>query len=103
MHFASMHVYRDLNVLDAAEHLAVQVAELSERMGTRLLYNSQMQRSSQSISANIGEAFGRESVADRNRALVIARGEAEETIRHLRTNFRRSRVEAKEYWQLHNR
>jgi four helix bundle protein len=98
-----MRIFRDLKVLDVSEQVVVRIAELVERRQPRLLHRTQIQRSSESVCANIGEAFGRESKADRDRVLVIARGEAEETIRHLRTNFLRARIGPGEYWPLHNR
>ena len=36
------------------------------------------------------------------KSLRIARGEAEETIRHLQANYRCGRVQASDYWPLHN-
>jgi four helix bundle protein len=46
--------------------------------------------------------LGGGTVGDRTRALRIARGEAEETIKHLRSNFHAQRIMAREYWTLHN-
>ena len=68
-----------------------------------LLHEGQLCDCAQSVHANIGEAFGRGTKADRNRTLAIARGEAEETIRHLRINLRAARIDQKAYWPLHNR
>ena len=61
-----------------------------------------MRSSVHSIVSNIKEAFAREKGRDRNNRLVIAEGEAEETIDHLRANFRTRRIAEKEYWPLHN-
>ena len=61
-----------------------------------------MRDSVQSIGANIGEGFGRGPGRDRKRPLHIARGEAEETIRHLKANFRANRITPKDYWPIHN-
>ena len=95
--------HRNLDVLDAAEQAAAQLNDLIDCSPPRhLLYVSQMRRSVQSISANISEAFGRENGRSRDHPLEIARGETEETIRHLRANFRTKRVDAKKYWPLHN-
>ena len=94
--------HRDLNVLDAAERLADGIERLIERYPRRLLHISQLRRSAQSISANIGEGFGRGDGRDRDRALIIARGETEEAIRHLSSNFRTRRIEPADYWPLHN-
>jgi four helix bundle protein len=100
--FAAMSPYRDLAILDAAEQLAAGVTRLSDRT-PRLLHRQQVLKAVQSVSANIAEAFGRATLADRNSRLVIARGEAEETITHLRANFNCERISPAEYWPLHNR
>ena len=96
--------HRNLNVLDAAEHAARQVNALidqSRRMP--LIHVRQMRDSAQSVVANIAEGFGRGSGRDRNRPLEIARGESEETIRHLNANFQASRIGAGDYHPLRNR
>jgi four helix bundle protein len=97
-----MRPHRDLDVADAAEQLSVDVTRLSDRT-RRLLHRQQLLKSAQSVSANIAEAFGRGSRRDRNHRLSLARGEAEETIRHLRANLKTDRIPAREYWPLHNR
>ena len=94
--------YRNLDVLDAAQRAAAMVNDLIDRAPRgRLLHVAQMRKSAQSIAANISEAFGRRSGPDRNRALEIARGETEETITHLKANFRAAYIDAK-YWPRHN-
>ena len=93
---------RDLDVLDAARRAADGVNRLIDRQPRKLLYVSQMRKSVQSIGANISEGFGRGKGRDRAHPLEIARGEAEETIQHLATNFRASRIAPGEYWPLHN-
>jgi four helix bundle protein len=97
-----MAKHRNLDVLDAAEQLAAAVARLSDRT-RRLLHRHQLLKAAQAVSANIGEGFGRATIPDRNSRLVIARGETEETIKHLRTNFVCNRITSKDYWPLHNR
>ena len=62
----------------------------------------QIRDSVQSIGANIAEGFGRGSGADRARLLRIARGEAEESIRHLGANLRAKRITPEDYWPIHN-
>src|SRR5262245_16522445 len=95
--------HRNLDVLEAAERAAAQLNDLIDSSPPRrLLYVRQMRRSVQSIGANISEAFGRERGRDRDHRLEIARGETEETIRHLSVNFRANRIDAKRYWPLHN-
>ena len=95
--------HRDLNVLDAADRAADLVNALIERSPRGwLLHVRQMRDSVQSIGANISEGFGRRAGRARDRSLEIARGEAEETIRHLAANFRAHRIHAREYWPIHN-
>jgi four helix bundle protein len=95
-------MHRNLAVLDAAEQLAAAVTRLSDRV-RRLLHRGQLVKAAESVSANIAEGFGRATVADRNGRLVIARGEAEETIKHLRVNLTCKRITPADYWPLHNR
>jgi four helix bundle protein len=96
--------YRNLDVLDAAEQAAAQVNALIDR-STRpaLLHVRQMRDSAQSVAANISEGFGRGTGRDRHRPLEIARGESEETIRHLNANYQANRISAKDYHALRNR
>jgi len=95
--------HRNLNLLDAAERAAEQINNLIDRSPPRhLLHVGQMRDSAQSIRANISEGFGREPGPDRAHRLVIARGEAEETISHLSSNLRARRIGQKEYWPLRN-
>jgi four helix bundle protein len=98
--------HRNLRVLAAAEDMVVHVVTLFDRprpRGRRLLFKTQTLDCAQSVSANIGEAFGRKTVADRNRILGIACGEAEEAIRHLKANLSANRLDERSYWPLHNR
>jgi four helix bundle protein len=95
--------YRDLNLLDAANRAADLINELIDRSPRyQLLHVTQMRESVQSIGANIAEGFGRGEGPERSRALRIAKGEAEETIQHLKTNFRTRRIAPKKYWRIHN-
>ena len=97
-----MSKHRDLAVGDAAEQLSSAVTRLSDRT-RRLLHRQQLLKAAQSVSSNIAEGFGRKTLADRNSGLVIARREAEETIKHLRANLTSRRIAPKDYWPLHNR
>lgn len=95
--------HRDLNVLDASERAEDKLNTLIESAtGRRLVYVDQMRRSVHSIGANIAEGFGRGTDGDKARLLRIARGEAEETIRHLSANFRAQRLAPAPYWSIHN-
>lgn len=97
-------VHRDLNVLDASERAADRIHELIDRPSRRrLLYASQLRNSVQAIGANIAEGFGRGTRRDRARLLRIARGEAEETIRHLSANYRTNRISSRDFWPLRDR
>jgi four helix bundle protein len=96
-------VYRDLAVLDAANRAADLINELIDRSPPgRLLHVRQLRDAVQSVIANIKEGFGRGTGRDRDRPLEIARGEAEEAIGHLATNFRASRISPRDYWQRRN-
>jgi len=95
--------HRGLNVIDASERVADRINDLIDSpSGWRLLHADQMRRSVQSIAANIAEGFGRGTDGDRVRLLRIARGEAEEAIRHLDANFRSKRVSPEDYWSIRN-
>jgi four helix bundle protein len=95
--------YRDLKLLDAADKVADLVNKpIDESPRGRLLHVAQLRDAVQSIGANISEAFGREPGRARDHSLDIARGETEEAIRHMRANFRASRVRAKNYWEIRN-
>jgi len=96
--------HRNLNVLDAAEQAAKQINALIDRPARPpLLHVRQMRDSAQSVVANIAEGFGRGSGRDRDRPLEIARGESEETIRHLNANFHANRIGANDYYPMRNR
>ena len=94
--------HRDLDVLDAAGRAAEGVNRLIDRFPRTILHANQMRASAQSISANISEGFGRGKGRDRARPLEIARGEAEETIQHLKAILRVNRISPGDYWPLHN-
>src|SRR3982751_1703869 len=95
--------HRDLAVLDAANRAADLINELIDRSPTGgLLHVRQLRDAVQSIVANIREGFGRGTGRDRDRPLEIARGEAEEAIGHLETNFRARRITPRDYWPRRN-
>ena len=95
--------HRDLNVLDAASKATDLVNKLIDRSPRgRLLHVQQLRDAVQSIGANISEGFGRASGRARNHSLDIARGETEEAIRHMQTNFRSARISATDYWPIRN-
>ena len=98
-----MSNHRDLAVLDAADKVADEVNQLIDNASHGLIHVGQLRDASQSIGANISEGFGRGQGGDRRRALRVARGEAEETIRHLRANFESERIPQAAFWRLRNR
>jgi four helix bundle protein len=95
--------HRHLAVLDAADQVVDEVNRLIDEAPRRLIYVTQLKDAAQSIAANISEGFGRGKGGERNRALRVARGEAEETIRHLRANFESDRITKTVFWRLCNR
>lgn len=98
-----MHIYRDLDVLDAAEMVADEINALIDANPGRLLYVTQMRDATQSVCANIREGFGRGEGAERAHKLRVARGEAEEAIGHLRANFASGRIRGGTFWSPRNR
>jgi four helix bundle protein len=95
--------HRDLAVLDAADQVADEVNRLIDESPRRLIHVAQLRDSAQSIAANISEGFGRGAGGERGRALRVARGEAEEAIRHLRANFEAERIKEAAFWRIRNR
>jgi len=90
-------------VLDAADRVADEVNRLIDEGPRQLIHVTQLRDSAQSIAANISEGFGRGAGGERSRALRVARGEAEETIRHLRANFESDRINEAVFWRIRNR
>ena len=95
--------HRNLRLLELVDQIVSEVTLLATGGSTRLLFKSQLMDSIESVSANVGEAFGRGTKPDRNRALFVARGEAEEALRHLRPNRVAKRLTTPVYWRLHHR
>jgi four helix bundle protein len=94
---------RNLDVLDAAELAAERLNALIDRVGhRRLLHVAQMRKAGQSVGGNISEGFGRTTRAERDNKLRVARGESEETICHLRANWRTKRISSRDYWPVCN-
>src|SRR5215469_9590328 len=98
-----MSNHRDLDVLDAADQVADEINRLIDKSSRRLIHATQLRESAQSIGANISEGFGRGQGRERDHSLRVARGEAEEVIRHLRPNFETNRIPPATFWRLHNR
>ena len=73
--------FRQLRVYRLAAALADEIYVAVERWPNvaKISFGSQVVRSADSIAANIAEASGRHSPADRRRLLLIARGSLYET------------------------
>ena len=99
-----MDNHRHLKVLDAAQLIEKQINHLidggPERGRQRLIHIGQLRDSSHSIVSNISEGFARGENGERTRALRVARGEADETITHLKTNAETGRLNAKTFLSL---
>ena len=99
-----MVIRRRVAVQDAADLVADEVNRLIDsKPSERLLHVSQLRRSANSVSANIAEGLGRGEGPARNDKYRTARGEAKETIAHLRSNFAAERIQSTVYWRLRNR
>ena len=94
---------RRLAVVDAAELAEERVNRLIDRIGhRRLLHVSQMRNSAHSVSSNISEGFGRVTKPERDNKLRLSKGEAEETIGHVRANLKLDRITKRDYWPIYN-
>ena len=87
-------------VLEAAELVEDRINQLLDDRPRRLIHADQLRSSSHSIVANISEGVGRDKSGERSRAYRVARGEAEETIKHLRANATTGRLDVKTYLSL---
>lgn len=77
--------FTEMSVWKLSMEVAVETFHLSEGRPRKEDYGltSQIRRSSNSISANIAEAFGRTSSADKRKFYDYSRGSAFETRSHL--------------------
>ena len=90
-------------LIDGARSVVRDINVLLETQPRRILYDDQLRHAAQSITANIREAYGRRRGPERNQFFRYARGSAEETDEHLRTNWVAQRLPSEKYWPLHNR
>ena len=95
---------RRVAVQEAADLVLDEVNRvIDSRPRQRLLHVAQLRKAASSVSANIAEGLGRGEGAARNDKYRTARGEAKETISHLRSNFAAKRITSSVYWRLRNR
>ena len=93
----------DFRVMDAARRVSDEVQQLLERVRPPLIHQKQLSEASQSIPANLREAYGRREGRERNQYFRVARSSAEETDEHLRANYAARRITPRIFWALHNR
>ena len=98
-----MATYRDLAVLDAADLIADDVNRLLDASSGGLIHRAQLRDCAGSIGANIAEGMTRRTLEGRNSCLDVSRGEANETIRHLRANYASGRITPATFFGLRNR
>jgi four helix bundle protein len=96
-------VPNNFRLLEAARAVVDEINRLLRDPELSVIHRSQLRDAAQSITANIREAIGRDIGPDRSKSYRYARGSAEETDEHLRSNFRDERIPAPVYWRLHNR
>tara|TARA_R110002124_G_scaffold280092_1_gene453178 strand:- start:17120 stop:17452 length:333 start_codon:yes stop_codon:yes gene_type:complete len=75
-----------MNVWQKANELAIEIFQLTVPLPRSEDYalKSQIRRSSNSVSANVAEGFGRKTKKDKSYFYTIARGSAFETQSHLK-------------------
>lgn len=93
----------EFRIMDVARMVADDVERLLATAKPPLVHQQQLSESSQSIAANIREAYGRRKGPERNQYFRVSRSSTEETDEHLRKNFAARRIVPKEYWKQHNR
>jgi len=98
-----MDPHRRLTVLQAEQYVADEINQLIDDRPGQLIHVAQLRKSSQSIAGNVAEGFDRRTIGERHHSLGVARGEAGETIIHLRPNFVTGRIDARTFWRLYNR
>lgn len=93
-----MTLIQDTDVYKLAEKLSDRIWYAYDNWDYKAKHTIGLQviRSSDSISANLAEGFGRYSIADRKRFYIIARGSFEETKCWMRKAIRRKVLSEKE-------
>jgi four helix bundle protein len=75
-----IHSFTDLNAWKESHKLAVHIYKITEAFPKREQYSivDQMRRSAVSITSNIAEGFGRESIKDKIKFYIISQGSVRE-------------------------
>ena len=94
--------FYELDIWKKGYSLLMNIYDYSEQFPKTEVYAlaSQIQRSANSIIANIAESHGRFSYADKIRVLYIARGEITETRSHLSVAFGRKYIDKEKFIKL---
>ena len=95
--------HRHLKVLEAAEAVEDEINRLIDDRKRRLVHVNQLRKSAHAIGINIREGFGRGPDGGRAQSIRVSRGEADETIGHLRSNAAVGRIDKPTFWRLRNR
>lgn len=77
--------FQDMEVWQKAYELSLEIFKITQNLPRSEDYalTSQLRRSSNSVSGNISEAFGRKTKKDKRYFYTISRGSAYETQNHL--------------------
>jgi four helix bundle protein len=86
----------NLRIYQLAETLADAIWEIVNRWNNfeKEVLGKQLIRSADSIGANISEGYGRGTMVDKKRFIIIARGSLYETKHFLRRTFKRNLIDS---------
>ena len=98
-------IYEELDVFKISHCLVVEVYQILENFPKAQQYVliSQLSRSVSSIPANIAEGFGRSTLKDKKRFLIISRASTEETKYHLLLARDLNYISEKQYKYLYEK
>lgn len=98
-----MSSYRDLKIYQLARNLTTKIYSLTRIFPADEKYSltSQLNRSAQSIVANIAEGYGRRTyLQDYIRFLIMAQASCDESREHLKTAYERNLLQKNEFTSL---
>lgn len=97
--------FRKLRIWEKGFELLSQIYTISHSFPKSEIYalSSQIQRSANSVIANIAESHGRYHLQDKIRVLYISRGEISETRSHLSTAMSQNYISRSTYEELDNK